>query len=183
MDTLVLTAGYEPMARVPWQRAITLLFEGKVEVVEEYEDKWVHSVTIELKMPSVIRFLRMVKGRKRAIKFSRENVYERDHGKCQYCTQHVPRHAFTYDHVIPRAQNGQTVWENVVVSCVPCNQKKAGRTPEQAGMKLAVRPVKPTKLPSTVKLTFTWQKGMPETWKTWLQSVAYWHGELDNDNK
>ena len=38
MDTLVLNATYQPVARIPWQRAVTLLFLGKVEVLEEYED-------------------------------------------------------------------------------------------------------------------------------------------------
>lgn len=182
MDTLVLSPGYEPVAKVPWQRAITLLWEGKVEVVEEYEDKWVHSVTLEFKMPSVIRFLKAIRGRRRAIKFSRENVYLRDKGKCQYCSVKVSRSEFTYDHVKPRAQGGPTTWDNVVVSCTPCNQRKSGRTPEQANMALLTRPAKPQKLPDTLRLTFTWQKGMPEKWKQWLASVSYWHGELENDN-
>ena len=147
METLVLNVSYEPVARVSWQRAITLLWERKVEVVEEYEDYRVRSVTFELKMPSVIRFLRAVRGRKRAIKFSRENVYARDKGRCQYCRTAVPRHEFTYDHVIPRRQSGQTRWENVVVCCTPCNQRKGGRTPEDAGMKLVAQPVRPRTLP------------------------------------
>ena len=56
METLVLSQAYEPVARVPWQRAMMLIWQGKVEVVEEYEDRFVRSVTLEIKMPSVIRF-------------------------------------------------------------------------------------------------------------------------------
>lgn len=179
MDTLVLSAGYEPVARVTWQRAITLLFGGKVEVVEEYENRSIRSVTLELKMPSIIRFLKAVRGKKRAVKFSRENVYLRDKGTCQYCGTKVPRHDFTYDHVTPRNQGGQTTWDNIVIACTPCNQKKAGRTPEQAGMHLTSRPVRPVKLPDTYHLTFTWNKSMPESWKQFLTSVSYWTAELD----
>jgi len=182
METLVLNVSYEPVARVSWQRAITLLWEGKVEVVEEYEDRHVRSVTLEFRVPSVIRFLRTIRGKKRAIKFSRENVYARDKGRCQYCAQTVPRHEFTYDHVTPRRLNGQTRWENVVVCCTPCNQKKGGRTPEEAGMRLVAHPVRPRTLPDVLKLTFTWQKGMPISWRNWLRDVAYWHGELENEN-
>lgn len=182
METLVLNMSYEPVARVTWQRAITLLWEGKVEVVEEYDDWKVHSVTLELKVPAVIRFLRAVRGKRRAIRFSRENVYARDKGKCQYCAKPVPRHEFTYDHVIPRRLSGQTRWENVVVSCTPCNQKKGGRTPEQAGMQLIGTPVKPRLLPNGLRFTFTWQKGMPSSWRNWLRDVAYWHVELENEN-
>jgi len=143
METLVLSTGYEPVARVSWQRAINLLFLGKVEVVEEYEDRLVRSVTFAVKMPSVIRFLRAVRNRKRAIKFSRENVYARDHGRCQYCNARVSRQDATYDHVVPRAQGGHTTWENVVICCFSCNQRKGGRTPPQAGMSLLSTPVKP----------------------------------------
>jgi len=181
MDTLVLSASYEPVARVPWQRAVTLLWENKVEVVEEYEDRYVRSVTLEFKVPSIIRFLKAIRGRKRAIKFSRENVYVRDHGRCQYCSTRVTRAESTYDHVIPRAMGGHTRWENVVISCSPCNQKKACRTPEQAHMRLLSIPVKPKKLPDTLRLTFTIHKDTPESWKQYLTSVTYWNGELDSD--
>jgi 5-methylcytosine-specific restriction endonuclease McrA len=179
MDTLVLSAAYEPVARVPWQRAITLLWEGKVEVVEEYEDRFVRSVTLEFKVPSVIRFLKMVKGRRKMIKFSRENVYARDNGKCQYCGVKIPRHESTYDHVLPRSKGGKTTWENIVIACVPCNQKKGGRTPDQAKMALLSIPARPKKLPDGIRLTFTWEKNMPPSWRTWLRDVAYWHGELE----
>ncbi len=181
METLVLSAAYEPVARVPWQRAITLLWEGKVEVVEEYQDKFVRSVTLELRMPSVIRFIRALRGRKRVVKFSRDTVYVRDGRRCQYCGRIVPRHEATYDHVVPRAQGGTTRWENVVIACVPCNQKKGGRTPQQARMKLLSQPIKPASLPETVRITLGWQRGMPISWKSWLRDFTYWNGELESD--
>jgi len=181
METLVLNAIWQPVARIPWQRAITLLFLGKVQVVEEYEDKTIRSVTFEVKMPSVVRFLRMLKHRKPVIRFSRENVFARDHGQCQYCGKTVSRAEATYDHVTPRSQGGGTHWENIVIACVPCNQRKGGRTPDQARMKLKVLPVKPSRLPETLKLTFAFQKGMPATWANWLRDMTYWHGSLDED--
>jgi 5-methylcytosine-specific restriction endonuclease McrA len=179
MDTLVLSHAYEPVAHVPWQRAITLLFEGKVEVVEEYENRSVRSVTLEIKIPAVIRFLRAVHSRKRAIKFSRENVYARDSGRCQYCNKRVPRPEATYDHVTPRSQGGQTTWENVVIACTPCNQRKGGRTPQQAKMHLLSVPVRPKKLPNTFRLTFTVDRNIPDAWKQWLASYHYWQDELE----
>lgn len=181
METLVLNASYEPVARVPWQRAITLLFSGKVEVVEEYDNRTVRSVSFELKMPSVVRFLRYLKRRKPVVRFSRENVYARDEGRCQYCRRPVTRAEATYDHVVPRAQGGHTCWENIVISCVGCNQRKGGRTPEQARMALTKPPVKPSRLPDVLKITFTFQKGMPDSWKSWLRDLTYWHGSLDED--
>ena len=182
MDTLVLSHAYVPVARVVWQRAVTLLWEGKVEVIEEYENRVVRSVTLEFKVPSVIRFLRKIRDRKRAVKFSRENVYARDKGCCQYCSSRVPRAEATYDHVTPRSQGGQTTWENVVIACTPCNQRKGGRTPGQAGMHLRVQPVKPKSLPDTLRLTFLFDKNAPPSWRQFFASYHYWQGELENDN-
>jgi 5-methylcytosine-specific restriction endonuclease McrA len=179
METLVLSSGYEPVARVHWQRAVALLFQGKVEVVEEYDDKEIRSITFTLKMPSVVRFLRAIRGKKKAIKFSRQNVYARDGGRCQYCVTKVARFEATYDHVVPRAHGGKTTWENIVIACVPCNQRKGGRTPAQAGMRLRTPPVRPKKLPELLSVTFTFQPGMPDSWRTWLRDVAYWNAELE----
>ena len=179
MDTLVLSHAYVPVARVAWQRAVTLLFEGKVEVIEEYETRIVRSVTLEFKVPSIIRFLRKIRDRKRAVKFSRENVYARDKGACQYCGARVSRAEATYDHVTPRTHGGQTTWENVVICCVPCNQRKGGRTPAQAGMRLLSLPVKPKTLPDAIRLTFLFDENAPPSWRQFFASYAYWNGELE----
>lgn len=181
METLVLNSTFEPVARIPWQRAISLLFLGKVEVVEEYEDRTIRSVSFEIKMPSVVRFVRLLTRRRTVIRFSRENVYARDSGRCQYCGKKVSRSEATYDHVLPRSQGGRTGWDNIVIACVPCNQRKGGRTPEQAKMKLASVPEKPKKLPDTLRIAFRFEKGMPVSWKTWLRDLTYWHGSLDED--
>jgi 5-methylcytosine-specific restriction endonuclease McrA len=179
MDTLLLSHAYEPVDRISWQRAITLWWMDKVEILEEYENREIRSVTFVMRMPSVVRFLSAFRSRKRSVKFSRENVYTRDNGACQYCGKKVPRTEATYDHVIPRKLGGETRWENVVIACLGCNQKKGGHTPEQAGMKLRSRPVKPKSLPATIRFTFTYAKGMPPSWKQYLFDMQYWHGKLD----
>jgi hypothetical protein len=47
-------------------------------------------------------------------------------------------------------------------------------------MTLVQAPVRPSSLPDVLRLTFTWQKGIPEPWKQWLHSVAYWNTELED---
>jgi 5-methylcytosine-specific restriction endonuclease McrA len=178
-QVLVLDTSYIPVARIDWQRALTLLFMGKVEVVEEYEDKYVRSVTLAFKVPSIVRFIRAMRSKKKAIKFSRENVYTRDHGMCQYCGDKVPRASITYDHVIPRAQGGKTEWTNIVISCSDCNQKKGNRTPAHARMRLLSTPVRPKKLPDHAFMTIQWRKGDPLSWKDWLASHHYWNASLE----
>lgn len=178
-ETLVLDVGYQPVARVEWETAIVWVLEKVVEVVDEHPDRYIRTVNWSVKMPSVVRFLKPI-SRKKAIKFSRHNVYARDKGRCQYCSARVSRDGFTYDHVLPRVKGGKTCWENVVVCCQACNQRKAGRTPQEAGMHLNTVPVKPKKLPEYRRqMVFT--KGMPEGWKAWLRDAQYWDGELEHD--
>lgn len=179
MQTLVLNASWEPINKVPWEDAITLILKGEVEVVEEYEDQFIRSVSITFKMPSVVRFLKMVAGRKRRIKFNRSNVYQRDGGQCQYCGIKVKLKDFTYDHVTPRAQGGITRWENIVVACTECNQRKGGRTPAQANMRLRANPRKPTKVFDNFVMGMTYEKGMPISWRRFLGDLAYWNVELE----
>ena len=141
--TLLLNASYEPMKVIPWQRAITLLVLNKVELVEAY-DEMVRGLTVSFQLPSVVRLLRYARGRTRGVKFSRMNVYRRDHFACQYCGSLPGVDALTFDHVVPRAQGGKTEWTNIVTACITCNARKADRTPDQAGMALTARPVRPS---------------------------------------
>lgn len=178
MDTLVLSPHYEPMNQITWSDALSLEVAGKVEVLERHDDWTVRSVSREFQVPSVVRFLAGAVGwRKRGARFSRENVFTRDKGRCQYCGVVCPRSDFTFDHVIPRAAGGTTRWENVVVACLDCNQRKANRTPAQAGMRLLRKPMRPASLPETIRITVPGGK-VPVKWQPYLRSEEYWKGEL-----
>ncbi len=74
---------------------------------------------------------------------AKRGVYERDGGQCAYCGKWLPFAAATLDHIVPQSLGGPDTWENLVNCCVFCNQRKGGRTPEQARMKLLVRPFAP----------------------------------------
>ncbi len=183
MDTLVLNAHYQPLRRVSWQRAFCLIWSGRAEVVETYQDRVVRSARASFPIPSIVRFLRKVATmpRRRKVVFNRRNVYLRDRGCCQYCGAKVPSNAFEFEHVIPRAQGGRTNWDNIVVACVGCNQRKGNRTPEAAGMRLASAPVRPTSLPLRPAPGMVWREGMPSSWRDYLRSVRYWHAQLEAD--
>lgn len=173
MRTLVLDQSWQPHRIVSWQRAVTLFFEGKVEFVETYDEE-IRSVTITIKMPSVVRLLRAIRGRKNAVKFSRINVAARDGFSCQFCARKLPLSKLTYDHVTPRSQGGRTVWENIVCACYPCNERKRDRTPEQAGMPLRRMPRKPKFLP-VITMHFD-LKDVPSAWASYL----YWNVAIED---
>lgn len=180
-DTLVLAHTYEPIAVEPWQQAVTRIYEGEVEVVSYYDDWVVHSANDSWQVPEIIRWTRQVPTRRKGIRFSRDAIYRRDGGRCQYCGKHVPKQLYQYDHVTPRTQGGGTTWTNIVVSCLKCNQYKGGRTPRQAGMRLLSTPQKPLRALDMDPLPLHWNPSMPLSWKDWLRSELYWNVELEND--
>jgi len=71
-------------------------------------------------------------------------LFRRDQGVCLYCGMQFPNALLSRDHVKPLSQGGQDVWTNVVTACKRCNNYKAGRTPEQAGIELLAIPFSPT---------------------------------------
>ena len=144
-STLLLNATYEPMKVISWQRAVTLLFLDKAELVEAY-DEVIRSISHAVHKPSVVRLRRYAR-LERKVKFSRVNVYRRDGFACQYCGARPGAASLTLDHVLPRARGGRTEWTNIVTACVRCNAAKAARTPEQAAMPLHRRPFKPSAMP------------------------------------
>lgn len=164
----MLNASFEPLLIVTWQRAIQLLFQGKVEVIEESEQE-VRSVRMSIKVPAVLRLLNYVPltKRKQLIRFSRANIFLRDHHVCQYCGNRFNKTHLTLDHVVPVVQGGRKSWDNIVTACKPCNQKKGGRTPAQAGIHLIKKPQQPNWLPS-LTLQFGLAK-TPERWKIYLR--------------
>ncbi|HST82976.1 MAG TPA: HNH endonuclease [Kineosporiaceae bacterium] len=139
MRTLVLNAGYEPLAVVSFRRAIVLVLAGKAVVVAD-GPKPVISESLVVPRPSVIllvRYVRVPHGR--AVPVSRRAVLRRDEHRCAYCEGH----ASTIDHVLPRSRGGADSWENLVACCVRCNNVKGNRTPEEMGWTLSVRPRAP----------------------------------------
>jgi 5-methylcytosine-specific restriction endonuclease McrA len=175
--TLVLNATYEPINIISWKRAISLLYQGKVEVLAEY-DREVRAVHFTVRLPSVLRLLKYVKIRKRIhqVKFSRANIYARDHHTCQYCGSRCSTEDLTFDHVVPIVKGGSKTWDNIVTCCFECNHRKGGRSPAEAGMRLIRHPKEPEWVPSVLHITVGFQSA-PESWRDYL----YWNLELEGD--
>ncbi len=165
---LVLNSTYEPLQVISWQRAVRMLFQEKVEVVEEY-DREIRSVSLSIRLPSVLRLLRYVRVKRHhnQVRFTRANIYARDHHRCQYCGQRSPTSQLTYDHVIPVARGGNKSWENIVACCIKCNRKKGNRTPEEAGLKPLRAPKAPYGFPHRINFLL-WESKAPDSWKSYI---------------
>ncbi len=195
---LLLNADYRPVKVISWERAISLILEDKADLVIGYVGEFIRSVALVFERPAVVRLRRFAELRARA-RFNRANVLARDDYTCVYCglrplTRGKPDLVqLTLDHVVPRAQgrNGRvflpwakksvpiTCWENVITACYTCNNRKADRTPAQAGLQLRVPPRAPSPM-DLLRMSLTrvpvpreWDDYIPEGWR------GYWTDELD----
>ena len=157
---LLLNESYEPLNLCSWRRAIILMIKGKAERIDSYNN--FIDATSQTYAPSVIRLTNYVAVPKKELPFSKKNILIRDNYTCQYCGKVCED--LTLDHVFPKSRGGATSWENIVAACSHCNQYKADRTPEEAGMKLLNHPIKPIDITNFVFLNnvqrekFGWDK-------------------------
>ena len=142
MKTLKLDSTYRPIGVIDCVEALVMCIVGKATAVEEYEEQ-ISSPSVTFNLPSVIVLKTVVKFINRGVTASRKNIFWRDNGQCQYCGIIEPPKDMTIDHIVPRSRGGENTWTNLVTCCKKCNQKKGNRTPEEAGMKLRKKPVKP----------------------------------------
>ncbi len=160
---LVLNQNYQPLNICDIRRAVKLVGKGKAQSVQESGD-YIYTVSDIFERPDVIRLVYMVKRPLQRRKMSRNEIFARDNNSCQYCGA-KPRD-MTIDHVHPRCMGGEHVWTNVVSACKTCNHRKAGRTPQQAGMHLRNTPYEPRPNPySFLKIA--------SLKKTWLPFVPW----------
>jgi 5-methylcytosine-specific restriction endonuclease McrA len=196
---LVLNKLYVAVRVVSARRAFSLLCRELAEVIHVDEGKyinydfeswaelsalrktfepdkhdWIKTVRIDLAVPRVIRLFGYDRLPAQIVKLNRRNLFARDRNQCQYCGKTFPTSELSIDHVKPRTQGGGESWENLVCSCVKCNARKGGRTPDQAHMRLVRAPVKPKRNPL---ITLRLGQERYSSWKAFLDD-AYWNVEL-----
>lgn len=193
---LVLNRYFQPVNVINVRRALCMLYVGVARALDaefrqfdfpswaalsaELGDDTIGSVNRRIRIPRILvlqAYERVPLGR---IRFSRHNIFVRDDHTCQYCAKRLPRRLLNLDHVIPRSRGGKTNWENVVASCVPCNFKKGGHTPEEAKMQL----IRPPHKPQWVELVHP--PRMRARYREWLPflnpvDASYWNTELESD--
>lgn len=198
-DTLVLNRNFYAVHIMGWQRAMSLLFTGHAEALDEnllpynFEDwkelsaamtahpgGFVHTPTYKLAVPDIIRLKRFDTLPRGEVKFTRKNIYEHYRHKCGYCGRQFRTAELNLDHIVPRSKGGPTNWSNIITACIPCNTRKDDKTPEQAGMRLLVKPSKPEwrgaqsllSISMPIKVKASWQK---------VIDTSYWDTELEKN--
>ena len=161
----MLNASFEPLNVCTVRRAHVLVFKGKAEMVEELRQP-LRSASDTFPWPHVIRLLHYVRV-PRAVKrkISRRALFARDGHKCVYCGSSG---RLTLDHVVPRSRGGDSVWQNVVTSCAPCNLRKGNRLPEEIEMRMHITPRAPT---PALFVTLSASR-IPDRWQPYLAAYA-----------
>lgn len=163
---LVLNRLWQAVNIVGVQRAFGLLLQDHAQVINTRDDsfqmmdsaQWltlctedeptddeafVQTVRMRIRIPKVLLLRDYGQLPGQEVKFTRENLFERDNYRCQYCGNSFEAKELNMDHVIPRDRGGRTSWENIVTSCIQCNTNKANRLPHQANMHLIRKPERP----------------------------------------
>jgi 5-methylcytosine-specific restriction endonuclease McrA len=196
---LVLNRLYTAVRVISARRAFAMLFKQAAEVISvengqyrnyDFESwaaiaelqrqfepdahAWVRTPHFEIAVPKIIRLLGYDRLPRQEVRLNRRNLYARDRNRCQYCGKQFSTRELTIDHVVPRVMGGGHTWSNLVCACVRCNARKGGRTPQQAGMHLVRKPLRPKRNP-----IITLRLGEPRyrSWKAFLDD-AYWTVEL-----
>ena len=159
-DILVLNRNFVPIHIISWQKAMSLIIQDSARSLDrdviayDFSD-WllfsekdndyakVATVRYNIAVPEIVVLKKYDRLPTRDVKYSRQTLFERDGHICGYCGMEFDKKHLTIDHITPRAQGGKTTWANTISACFQCNNKKADKTPEQAGMPLKYKPRKP----------------------------------------
>ena len=185
---LVLNRLWQAVNIVGARRAFAILFQDHAKVIHSSEgdfqvlnssewieysiaqpkSKWrdtVHTVNLNIRIPKILLLNYYDRLPMKEMKFTRQNLFDRDAYTCQYCGCIFSHRNLNLDHVIPRDRGGRTSWENIVTSCHRCNTRKGNRYPHEAGMRLRRKPFRPKFRPF---INFVLGSDIDQSWATFL---------------
>jgi len=195
-DVLVLNRSFYAIHITNWRRALSLLYLDHARVVDdeyrtynftdwremsklisENPSGFIHTPRFKIAIPEVISLKLYDRLPASEIKFTRRNIYEHYGYQCCYCGGKFRTNDLNLEHILPKSRGGQSTWNNIVTSCIPCNLKKGDQLPKEAGMKLIIEPSKPRwkgarslVLHSSFKVKASWQR--------FIDNI-YWNSELE----
>lgn len=201
LPTLILNRAWHPISVASVRHSICKVMAGMARIVDDETyllhdlDEWMkleiqegkESISLPhnqvMRIPEIIVLKNYDKFPERDVKLTRRNLLVRDGFMCQYTGSKVSASEATIDHILPQSRGGRTTWENVVISCIDANRKKADMTPAEAGMRLLKHPRKPewspiysrfARISSSSRIPSSWRKFIPDKWN----ADIYWDVEL-----
>ncbi len=171
---------YQDIARAVDEQYATFDYQSWADLSVQEHHESIGLVDRAIRVPRVVLLQAYDRIPKRQVRFSRHNIYLRDHNMCQYCGKQLPRKELNLDHVVPRSRGGLTCWDNIVTSCFSCNRRKGMHLLKEVGMKLIRLPQRPRWTPLSI---YTRKNGHYREWLPFLNHVdfAYWNIELDQE--
>jgi len=179
---LILNSNWTPIRIKDIKTGFKLVFRERAELVDptdyatySWEDwillpviddeKYIMTTRGKIRLPEIIILTHYGKIPYFDMRLTKKNLFIRDNWNCQYSGKILSRDEADIDHVIPKSRGGKTTWTNLVVSSKKINRKKGNKTPEEAGLKLLKKPIKPKIKP----LNLHPKEEMPESWKKFLR--------------
>ncbi len=195
-DVLVLNRNFYAIHITSWQRALSLVYVDHAQVVDEeyrtynfqdwralsqilqeHPSGFIHTPTCRIAIPDVIALRLYDHLPPGEVKFTRRNIYDHYSYRCCYCGKKFASSDLNLEHILPVSRGGQANWSNIVTACIPCNTRKGDLLPQEAGMKLLIKPTKPRwrgraslVLRSSIKVKASWQR--------FIDNI-YWNSELE----
>ncbi len=168
MRTLVIDSTWRPINFINDVKAVVMVMKGKVDLVSTWNGESMASISSRLDIPAIIRLKKYVAKNYGPPRFRRKILFARDKMQCQYCSCTLTWRSATIDHVYPKSLGGKTSWNNCVIACFSCNEKKANKTLDQSGMILKTTPAPPsTQHFLNVQDFYTCSKWHPE-WENFI---------------
>jgi 5-methylcytosine-specific restriction endonuclease McrA len=122
----------EDIQAVKWEEWITL-------PVREC-DLEIRTSKMSIRVPTIIASSKYAEIPVKTFRPTKNNIWIRDKGICQYSGKKLKPEEANIDHPFPKSRGGPNTWENMVLCHKDINSKKGNKTPEEAGLKLIRKP-------------------------------------------
>ena len=103
-------------------------------------DLEIRTSKMSIRVPTIIASSKYSEIPVKTFRPTKNNIWIRDQGICQFTGRKLKKEEANTDHLIPKSRGGPNTWENMVLCHKDINSKKANKTPEEAGLKLIRKP-------------------------------------------
>ena len=122
------------------QEIQTLKWEDWIQLPIRQCDLEIRTSKLAIRVPTIIVSSRYSDVPIKRFRPTKNNIWLRDKGICQYSGKKLKPEEANIDHPFPKSRGGPNTWENMVLCHKEINSRKGNKTPEEAGLKLIKEP-------------------------------------------